>query len=218
MQIFSARVRMLARGPGVAVYFVLLAVFGVLVPWQKGLDFLDPVILIAYLCLGGVFAGPAAVQLFADVPRSVGAAVGRVALATVWGEIIVLILAIAGMITVRVFHPGIFPLDPAALIGGVALGAALSFGALGHGQPRGSVWRFRRGWLEWGCGSRSRGCCSRSAAALAICSRRGVDRRGALAGGCRCISRAAGRDDRERWPCPEACRRAPGGFGMKGLA
>jgi hypothetical protein len=127
MRIFSTEVKNLARGPGVSIYLTLLAVFGVLVPWQKGLEFLDPVILIAYCCLGAVFSGPAAVQLFADVPRSVGAALGRVALATAWGETIVLILVAVGMITVRVAHPGIFPLDLAALVGGIALGAALSF-------------------------------------------------------------------------------------------
>jgi hypothetical protein len=126
MRIFSSRVRILVRGPGLAVYLLLLAAFGALVPWQKGLEFLDPVILIAYSCLGGVFAGPAAVQMFAEVPRSVRAAVGRVALATVWGELIVLILLGMGMATVRLTHSGIFLLDVQTLAGGVALGAALS--------------------------------------------------------------------------------------------
>jgi hypothetical protein len=126
MQFFSSQVRIVVRGPGLAVYLLLLAGFGVLVPWQKGLDFLDPVILIAYSCLGGVFAGPAAVQMFAEVPRSVRAAVERVAIATVWGEVIVLILLLTGMVTVRLTHPGVFPLDVQTLVGGVALGAALS--------------------------------------------------------------------------------------------
>jgi hypothetical protein len=126
MRIFSSRVRILVRGPGLAVYLLLLAAFGVLVPWQKGLEFLDPVILIAYACLGGVFAGPAAVQMFADVPRSAGTAVERVVVATAWGEVIVLILVGTGLATVRLTHPGIFPLDVQTLFGGVALGAALS--------------------------------------------------------------------------------------------
>src|SRR5271169_5599788 len=111
MRIFSSRVRILVRGPGLVVYLLLLAAFGVLVPWQKGLEFLDPVILIAYSCLGGVFAGPAAVQMFAEVPRSVRTAIERVAAATVWGEVIVLILVAMGMATVRLTHPGIFPVD-----------------------------------------------------------------------------------------------------------
>jgi len=126
MLIFSSRIGILVRGPGLAVYLLLLAAFGVLVPWQKGLDFLDTVILIAYSCLGGVFAGPAAVQLFAQVPRSAGEAVGGVAAAVVWGEFIVMILLGMGFATVRWTHPGIFPVDLPVLLGGIVLGAALS--------------------------------------------------------------------------------------------
>lgn len=39
---------------------VLLAVFGVWLPLQKGISFLDPVVLGAYACLGVVFSAPAA--------------------------------------------------------------------------------------------------------------------------------------------------------------
>jgi hypothetical protein len=37
----------------------LLAVFGVWLPLQKGISFLDPVVLGAYACLGVVFSAPA---------------------------------------------------------------------------------------------------------------------------------------------------------------
>jgi hypothetical protein len=114
------------RGPGLAVYLALLGVFGILLPWQKGLEFLDPVILTAYACLGGVFSGPAAVQLFDALPKSAREAVGRVAAAVVFGEVMVVILLALGLSTVRLLHRGIFPFDTPAMIAGLALGAALS--------------------------------------------------------------------------------------------
>lgn len=115
-----------ARGPGLAVYLMVVAIFGVLVPWMRGLGFLDPVILIAYTCLGGVFAGPAAVQLFDSVPTSVREALGRVTAAVVFGEVVVVILVALGLGTVRLAHRGIFPLEVPVLIAGLVLGAALS--------------------------------------------------------------------------------------------
>lgn len=114
------------RGPRLAAYVAVLAIFGVLVPWQKGLQFLDPVFLIAYACLGGVFAGPAAVQSFDTLPKSVREAMRRVAGAVLFGELIVAILLVFGLGTVRLAHRGIFPLDIRDLIAGLVLGAALS--------------------------------------------------------------------------------------------
>src|SRR5712691_3017664 len=49
----------------VLIHVALVAVFGVYLPWQKGLDFLDPVITTAYACLSVLFAAPAAAQAFA---------------------------------------------------------------------------------------------------------------------------------------------------------
>jgi hypothetical protein len=39
---------------------LLFAVFGVWLPWQKGVSFLDSVVLGAYACLGVIFAAPQA--------------------------------------------------------------------------------------------------------------------------------------------------------------
>ena len=41
-----------------------VAVFGVLVPWYKGIDFLDPRLIVAYACLSAVFVAPAAASAF----------------------------------------------------------------------------------------------------------------------------------------------------------
>jgi hypothetical protein len=45
--------------PAVLPQVILFAVFGVWLPLQKGLSFLDPVVLGAYACLGVVFSAPA---------------------------------------------------------------------------------------------------------------------------------------------------------------
>jgi len=121
----------LLRGPALAVYLMVVGLFGILVPFQKGLGFLDPVILTAYACLGAVFAGPVAVQLFERVPASVGEALRRVLGAFLLGEAIVVLLLALGLGTVRLTHRGIFPLDAAALAGGIVLGAALSLALSG---------------------------------------------------------------------------------------
>jgi hypothetical protein len=53
------------------IHLLLVGVFGVYLPWTKGIEFLDPVITAAYACLGVLFAAPAAAQSFAeDRPHS----------------------------------------------------------------------------------------------------------------------------------------------------
>ncbi len=44
----------------ISIQVVLFAVFGLWLPWQKGIGFLDSVILGAYACLGVAFAAPMA--------------------------------------------------------------------------------------------------------------------------------------------------------------
>ena len=49
-------------GRAVLTHATLVALFGVALPWMKGVAFLDQVVLGAYACMGVVFAGPAAAQ------------------------------------------------------------------------------------------------------------------------------------------------------------
>jgi hypothetical protein len=54
---------------------VLFSVFGVWLPWQKGISFLDSVILGAYACLGVIFAAPltaSGISVFKSVRAGVG--------------------------------------------------------------------------------------------------------------------------------------------------
>jgi hypothetical protein len=85
------------------LYAALIAVFGVLLPWTKGLDFLDPVMTAAYACLGVLFAGPAAAEAFAEKrPDSLRAALLGVAKAVVYGEVLAVVMLIAGVATVSI--------------------------------------------------------------------------------------------------------------------
>jgi hypothetical protein len=89
--------------PTVFLYAALIAVFGVLLPWTKGLDFLDPVMTAAYACLGVLFAGPAAAEAFGEKrPDSLKAALQRVAKAVMYGEGLALAMLIAGVATVSI--------------------------------------------------------------------------------------------------------------------
>src|ERR1017187_4424743 len=56
------------RARSILTHVALIAVFGVWLPWMKGIEFLDPVVLAAYACLGILFAGPVAAQAFAEDP------------------------------------------------------------------------------------------------------------------------------------------------------
>jgi len=112
------------------LHFTLVAVFGIFLPWQKGLDFLDPVITAAYLCLGVVFAAPAAAQTFSTYPpQTMAAAMARICLCVAYGECAAWAMLIAGLATVSMTHrfrlllPAI---DTLATAGALGLTASLA--------------------------------------------------------------------------------------------
>ncbi len=111
----------------VLIHVALIAVFGVFLPWQKGLDFLDSVITTAYACLSVLFAAPAAAQAFAEGrPASPKAALARILVAVIYGECVALTMLVAGVATVSVTHRRLLlpVLDILAL--GSALGVSAS--------------------------------------------------------------------------------------------
>jgi hypothetical protein len=139
MQRFSYRLkqegsRLVARlgwaGSGryrvILVHVALVAVFGVFLPWMKGIDFLDSVMTAAYACLGVLFAAPAAAQAFADErPRSLNGALACVAIAVAYGEFLTLVILLAGFMTVYLSHPSfMIPPDLTTLARAGALGLA----------------------------------------------------------------------------------------------
>ena len=110
----------------ILVHVALVAVFGVFLPWMKGIDFLDSVMTAAYACLGVLFAAPAAAQAFSDErPGSIAGALACVAIAVAYGEFLALVILLAGFMTVYLSHPSfMIPPDLTTLTRASALGLA----------------------------------------------------------------------------------------------
>ena len=107
------------------VTVAIILIFGVLFPFQKGLDFPDPVIITAYACLGLLLAPPAAAQACADrPPQHFPALLARILMAVVYGEGMALIMLAAGITTFNVAHwQGQFMTPDLPTVGpGLALG------------------------------------------------------------------------------------------------
>jgi hypothetical protein len=118
----------------VLIHLVLVAIFGVLIPWWRGVDFFDPAITAAYACMGVLFAAPAAAQAFSvSRPQSMKEAYWRAGKATLYGEGLALVFLIAGTTTVsltrgfRLRLPELDVLGETLLLG---LAASLAFTSL----------------------------------------------------------------------------------------
>jgi predicted small integral membrane protein len=110
------------------VYLVLIGIFGVFLPWQKGRDFLDSVILGAYACLGVVFAAPIAASGFEQDPITTSRALARVGISVLYGEMIAATLLILGIGTAYLSRGGRIVVGPdlLSLAECAGLGVALS--------------------------------------------------------------------------------------------
>jgi len=93
------------------VYLLVIGIFGVFLPWQKGGDFLDSVMLGAYACLGVVFAAPAAASGFEMKPTT-QKAVARVVISVFYGELIAGAMLLLGIITVYLSRTGRIVVGP----------------------------------------------------------------------------------------------------------
>lgn len=116
------------------IHVVLVAIFGVLIPWWKGIDFFDPVITAAYACMGVLFAAPAAAQAFSGSrPQSMRDAYGRAGKAVLYGEGLALIFLTAGTATVSLTHGARLRLPELDVLGETAvlgLAASVAFASL----------------------------------------------------------------------------------------
>jgi hypothetical protein len=89
----------------VVLHLFLIAIFGILIPYAKGMDFFDPVVTGAYACMGALFAGPAAAQSFgANRPQSMREAYRRAGKAILFGEALVFLCLLLGTLTVSFDH------------------------------------------------------------------------------------------------------------------
>jgi hypothetical protein len=118
----------------VLLHLALVAIFGVLIPWWKGVDFFDPVMTAAYACMGVLFAAPAAAQAFsANRPQSMKEAYARVGKAALYGEGLALVFLVAGTATVSVTHGARLRLPQLDVLGETAvlgLAASVAFASL----------------------------------------------------------------------------------------
>lgn len=110
------------------VYVLVIGIFGVFLPWQKGRDFLDSVILGAYACLGVVFAAPAAAPKFEKIPTA-QIALARVVISVFYGELLAAAMLMLGITTVYVSRGGRIVVGPdlRSLAECAALGLMLSW-------------------------------------------------------------------------------------------
>jgi hypothetical protein len=110
------------------VYLIVIAIFGVFLPWQRGREFLDAVILGAYACLGIVFAAPAAAPEFDRFP-TIQEALARVAISVFYGEALAGTLLMLAIATVYASRGGRIVVGPdlQSLAECAALGVTLSW-------------------------------------------------------------------------------------------
>jgi hypothetical protein len=117
----------------VVLHLFLIAIFGVLIPYWKGADFFDPVITAAYLCMGGLFSGPAVAQAFAlNRPQSMREACVKAGKAIAFGEGLVMLLLLLGTVTVSLAHNRLMlpELDVAAEAGLLGVTATVAVACL----------------------------------------------------------------------------------------
>jgi len=119
---------------------LLVSLFGILVPYYKRYDFLDPVLLAAYFCLPLVLAAPMAADSLAGSATTVAATVRSVLLVALYGWGLGMVIIAAGLITVNaviwhghVLMPGAVFLAAGALFSGTsALAVVILGGFIAH--------------------------------------------------------------------------------------
>jgi hypothetical protein len=109
IRVFASRIGTLRS---ILLHLALLVAFGIWLPRLKGLDFLDSEVLGAYACLGLIFAGPAAAQVFSEGFPSFGQAIARVFVSMLYGEVVVAALLGAGIGTVYLTRRGAYVPTP----------------------------------------------------------------------------------------------------------
>ncbi len=121
----------------ILTYSLLILVFGVAVPYWKGLGFLDPALLGAYACLGTVFAGPAAAQAFENKPASLAQGFRSVGLAVAFGEGISVAMLACGLATLYITRSKMLTFPPD--LSGLALPEAMGLGLSARGRVDGCL-------------------------------------------------------------------------------
>jgi hypothetical protein len=114
-----------------AFLIAAVLVFGIAVPYSKGFDFLDPIFILGYACLGVLFVTPAAAEVFSDTLPPAGLLLKMLAIwGYGWG--ISVILTSTGILTVnfRQRHAGMVMPSVRLLLAALFLGATASLATI----------------------------------------------------------------------------------------
>ena len=134
----AAAVTVKAMAKQALIILGVVLVFGVLVPYYKGLEFLDPVVILVYACMSLLFVIPASADMFAanqPIARAEMTHQLGMILAYGWGTTVLML--ISGIVTVnlanwhgRVLAPSTALLGSAVLLSLIATMAVISGTAL----------------------------------------------------------------------------------------
>jgi hypothetical protein len=144
--------RLTVKRSAVVSFLVAVLGFGILVPWWKGLDFLDATILLASAMVSLVFVAPKVASSFK--PKHVG---GQILSVVGFAWLVALLILVNGIATVNMRHwLGQLLLPPAGILigglllnlaGGFFLGLVTAEAALRTGKPASGVRNIRIGFF-----------------------------------------------------------------------
>jgi len=88
------------------VLVAVVAVFGVLLPWYKGMTMLQPLVVVAYALMALLFVAPAASEFWSaiETPASSGSVIARLLAIVGYGWGVALAMLITSMVTLNVAY------------------------------------------------------------------------------------------------------------------
>ena len=88
------------------ILVIVVLIFGVVVPWYKGVTILQPTIILAYALMALLFVAPAASEFWIAIPNpaSRGAVLGRIAAIVGYGWGIALLMLITALVTLNLLN------------------------------------------------------------------------------------------------------------------
>lgn len=114
--------------------FVILA-FGVGIPWRRGFEFFDPLILLLYTFIALLFSAPAITDVLGSEWASARSVLARVYASAVFGFLVYALIVALGLITVNVQlharHTLVPALDVLAAAFAMSFAAALAVASVG---------------------------------------------------------------------------------------
>ncbi len=83
------------------ILVMVVLVFGVVVPWYKGVTILQPTVILAYALIALLFVAPAASEFWSASPASRGALAGRIFAIVGYGWGIALVMLFTALVTLN---------------------------------------------------------------------------------------------------------------------